>query len=270
MSKNLFRATLFAAAAALIGPATAFADNDDNDGGTNDCNAKRAPDTVFNATVAPAGIAANGFLFFGSGNPPTGFAQQEDPKTPLELDLSVIYRTGDTIQPAGVTGCGEIIYRVPAGPQVVDPAHGVTIANANRAAWNFNYAVVLGDDAGTLEQFLRARNTLEIKIDLNPGPDVRSLTLHAVYDPTLNPGGSHIVWQTPQGQILFGDDGGTTAATENSENDAFWRTLIGADPRHLGYNFEPATFNIELKAASRNGHVLADIRDVIEVAAPSP
>jgi hypothetical protein len=268
MSKNLFRAGIVAAAAALIAPAAAYADNDD-DGHDNDCHVERGPSTLFNATVAAAGIAANGSLFFGTGNPPTGFAQQEDPTTPLELDLSLIYRTGDTIQPAGVTSCGEIIYRVPAGPQVIDPAHGVTVANANRAAWNFNYAAVLGDATGTLEQFLRARNSLEIKIDLDPGPDVRTLTLHAVYDPALNPGGSHIVWETKQGQILFGDDGGTTQATENSENDAFWRTLIGSDPRHLGYNFEPATFNLEFKAASRNGHALADIRAIVEVVSPA-
>ena len=265
MSKNLLRAGLLAAAAILILPPAAFADNDDHDGKDDDCKVERGPSTAFNATVAPAGVAANGFLFFGSGNPPTGFAQQEDSTTPLELDFSVIYRTGDTIQPAGVTSCGEIIYRVPAGTQVIDPAHNVTVANPNRAAWNFNYAVVLGDDAGTLEQFLRARNSLEIKIDLDPGPDVRSLTLHAVYDPAHNPAGSHIVWETAQGQILFGDDGGTTQATENSENDAFWRTLIGADPHHPGYNFEPATFNLELKATARNGHALADIRSVIEV-----
>jgi hypothetical protein len=273
MSKNLcaFRAVFLVAAAALTAPAAAYADNDDNDNrNDNDCHVERGPSTMFNATVAPAGIAANGFLFFGTGNPPTGFAQQEDPTTPLELDLSLIYRTGDTIQPAGVTSCGEIIYRVPAGPQVIDPAHGVTVANPNRAAWNFNYAAVLGSDAGTLEQFLRARNRLEIKIDLDPGAEVRSLTLHAVYDPALNPGGSHIVWETKQGQILFGDDGGTTQATENSENDAFWRTLIGSDPRHLGYNFEPATFNLEFKAESRNGHALADIRAIVEVVSPAP
>jgi len=266
MNKNLcaFRAVFLAAAAALIAPAAAFADDDD------DCNVERGPSTLFNAAVAPAGIAANGFLFFGTGNPPTGFAQQEDSTTPLELDLSVIYRTGNTIQPAGVTSCGEIIYRVPAGPQVIDPAHGVTTARADRAAWNFNYAVVLGDAAGTLERFLGAHNTLEIKVDLDPGPDVRTLTLRAILDPAHNPAGSHIVWETKEGRILFGDDGGTTQATENSENDAFWAALIGSDPRHLGYSFGPAIFNIELKAMARGGRVLADIRDIVEVVQPAP
>jgi len=262
MSKHFSRLAVVMAAV-LIAPAVAFADDDD------DCNIQRGPSTLFDATVAAAGIAPNGFLFFGTGNPPTGFAQQQDLTTPLELDLSVIYRTGDTIQPAGVTSCGEIIYRVPAGPQVVDPAHGVTTANAKRAAWNFNYAIVLGDDAGTLQQFLAAHNSLEIKVDLDPGPDVRSLTLHAVYDPAHNPSGSHIVWETKQGQILFGDDGGTIQATENSENDAFWAALIGSDPRQPGYAFGPAIFNIELKA-THGGRVLADIRDVIEVVQPAP
>jgi hypothetical protein len=272
MSTHLFRAAFVAATAAMMVPAAAFADNDDHAGKNRDCNVERGPSTLFDATVAPAGIAANGFLFFGTGNPPTGFAQQEDPTTPLELDLGLIFRTGDTIQPAGVTGCGEIIYRVPAGPQVIDPAHNVTVANPNRAAWNFNYAVVLGDAAETLEQFLRARNSLEIKIDLDPGPgpDVRTLTLHAAFDPTHNPAGSHIVWETRQGQILFGDDGGTTQATENSENDAFWAALIGSDPRRLGYIFGPAIFNLELEATARDGRVLADIRDVVEVVPPSP
>ena len=267
MSKHLLRATLVAATAAMILPATAFADND---GKNTDCHVERGPSTAFDATVAPAGIAANGFLFFGAGNPPTGFAQQEDPTTPLELDLGLIFRTGDSIPPAGVTRCGEIIYRVPAGPQVIDLAHNVTVANPNRAAWNFNYAVVLGDGADTLEQFLRSRNRLEIKIDLDPGPNVRTLTLDAVYDPAHNPAGSHIVWETRQGQIQIGDDGGTTEATENSENDAFWAALIGSDPHHLGYDFGPATFNLELKAVAHDGRVLADIRDIVEVVQPSP
>ncbi|HEX7966675.1 MAG TPA: hypothetical protein VF502_00540 [Stellaceae bacterium] len=264
MTKDIaaLRAVFIVAATGAFIPMAAFAESDcDREDG--------APPTMFNARVAPAGIASSGFLFFGSGNPPTGFAQQEDPATPLELDLSVIYRTGDTIQPAGATSCGEIIYRVPTGAQMVDPAHGVTTANPNRAAWNFNYAIVLGESAGTLQQFLE-RNALLIKIDLDPGPEVRSLTLHAVYDPVVNPKGSHIVWKTRHGQILFGDDGGTTQATENSENDAFWAALIGSDPQHLGYTFGPATFNVDLMAIAHSGRVLADIRGIIEVAPPAP
>ena len=52
MNKNLcaFRAVFLAAAAALVAPAAAFADDDD------DCNVERGPSTLFNATVAPAGI----------------------------------------------------------------------------------------------------------------------------------------------------------------------------------------------------------------------
>src|SRR5258708_29798134 len=104
MNKNLcaFGAVFLVAAAALVAPAAAFADDDD------DCHVERGPSTLFNATVAPAGIAANGFLFFGTGNPPTGFAQQEDPTTPLELDLNVIYPTRNTIQPARLNSVGEV------------------------------------------------------------------------------------------------------------------------------------------------------------------
>ena len=241
--------------AAFLAPSLAYAD----------CGNDDIPDTAFNATVGADGIAANGSLFFGSGNPPTGFLQQEADRTPLELDLSIIHRTGNTIQPSGVTGCGEIIYTVPAGPQVVDPANGVGEANPKRAAWNFNYAALLGTSAGTLQQFLAGGNKLQIKIDLDPGPGVRTLTLRAVFDPTHNPAGSNIVWETAQGAILFGDDGGTTQATENSENDAFWAGLIGSDAKHLGYDFGPAVFNIELKAVTRSGRTLGDIRTIINV-----
>lgn len=245
------------ALAVLFVPTLAFAD----------CGDENGPDTALNATVSPAGVGANGALLFGSGNPPTGFLQQEADRTPLELDLSVIHRTGNTIQPSGVTSCGEIIYTVPAGPQVVDPANNVSAGNPTRAAWNFNYAALLGASAGTLQQFLASGNRLEIKIDLDPGPGVRNLTLHAVLDPAHNPAGSHIVWETAQGAILFGDDGGTTQATENSENDDFWAALIGSDPKHPGYDFGPAVFNIELTAETRNGHELADIRTIINVVA---
>src|SRR5260221_13937385 len=112
MNKNLcaFRAVFLAAAAALIAPAAAFADDDD------DCNVERGPSTLFNAAVAPAGIAANGFLFFGTGHPPTGVAQQEDPATPPELHLSGIYRPRNTLHPARVTSRGETHHPRPPGP----------------------------------------------------------------------------------------------------------------------------------------------------------
>jgi hypothetical protein len=88
-------------------------------------------------------------MFFGDGNKPTNYNISVDDRTEIELGLKIHYRQGNDITPVSVSADGSANYNVPAGAQVVDPAHGVGSANLNRAAWNFDFSVNTGLDGST-------------------------------------------------------------------------------------------------------------------------
>ena len=73
-------------------------------------------------------------MFFGDGNRPTNYNISVDTKEDVELGLKVHYRQGDDIIPTSIDADGTAHYTVPAGTQVVDPAHNVPVANPGRAA----------------------------------------------------------------------------------------------------------------------------------------
>src|SRR5829696_9049455 len=85
-------------------------------------------------------------MFFGDGNLPTNYNISVDDKTDIELGLKIHYRQGDDITPISVDSDGTAHYVVPDGPQVVDPAHNVSTARADRAAWSFDFSVNTGLD----------------------------------------------------------------------------------------------------------------------------
>lgn len=194
-----------------------------------------------NIALATDGL---GHALFGSGNSIHGWEISEDSfqfkHDPIiqhfELASEVVYRQGDTVQPDSVTpekrGGVVMHYTMPDGPQVVDAAHGVFAANANRSAASFNYEFTMVDE--TIQQFLASGGELHFKIDMDAGPKVHFLDLHAVYDPIHNPGGSHVVWEDNGGNIFIADDGGNSHTTANSQNLAFYKTLIDVDPHTKG------------------------------------
>lgn len=227
--------------------------------------AQNVPITSLNATVGPAGTnPTTGNLYFGSGNPPTGFLQQR--VDGVELNLAVIYRQGDTLRhPSMIDGCGRMIYRVPTGTQVVDLVHNVPVANPARAAWSINYAVVTPEQ--DLASWLQ-NHRLYIYLDRDQSDDTRQFTaLVAVYDPA-KPNGSKIVWKDVKtGTVVIGDDGGTSKTTQNSENIAFSFWLPS------GYAYGPGIFSVELSAVelkkNKKGKIeevpIAGIRSVVVV-----
>jgi hypothetical protein len=175
----------------------------------------------------------HGHVLFGTGNPSTNWEIQTNQN--FQLGTNVHYRTGDQIMPEA-NDHGTLVYDAPAGPQVVDPAHDVSAANPNRGATSFDYSFSTGHGTNpeTIQSFLAHGGEMLINIDLDPTAGTNFLELHAVYDPTKNAGGSHVVWEDKSGNVAFGDDGGNQFVTQNSENLAFFRALIDTDPHTPG------------------------------------
>src|SRR4051812_26423071 len=88
-------------------------------------------------------------MYFGDGNSPNNYHIDQNNTLGFQLDLKEHYRTGNDIAPTSVDADGTAHFTVPAGTQVADPAHGVSGANANRAAWNFDYVVDTGLNSST-------------------------------------------------------------------------------------------------------------------------
>src|SRR4051794_13958093 len=91
-------------------------------------------------------------MYFGGGNRPTNYNISTDAKSGIELGLKIHYRQGDDIPPPSVDSDGPAHYNPPAGTQVVDAAHNVGVANATKAAWNFDFSVNSGSNH-TLDDF---------------------------------------------------------------------------------------------------------------------
>jgi hypothetical protein len=237
----------------------------------NDGFRHHLPPTQLDATLDPTATDGNGHALFGAGNPADGWAI-EDHKN-FELATDVHYRTGDMAQPTSVEHDGTLDYVMPAGPQGVDPAHNVSTAAANRGATSFDFSFDTGANGSahpeTIQHFLENGGEFIYKIDLDPSRHDNPLVLHAVYDPVHNTGGSHVVWEDSHNQIVIADDSGNAYVTQNSQNLAFYQSLIDVDPYHHGVQtggISPAgTYDIEAIIIDHH-QVVADVHSSILMA----
>jgi hypothetical protein len=250
---------------------TGATNDDDNSFCGNKHDDNNLPPTFLNANLDVTATDGNGHTLNGSGNPATGWETENNGA--FQLGSNVHYRTGDTAQPTAVDEHGTLFYNMPAGPQVVDPAHNVSSAVANRGATSFDFSFDTGVGPGshqTIQQFLASGGQFLFSIDLDPGAGNDPLQLHAVYDPVHNTGGSHVVWQDSHHNIVIGDDGGNAFVTQNSQNLAFYQSLIDVDPNHHGVQtggISPAgTYDIQEQIIDRHHEVLADIHSVLLLA----
>ena len=225
------------------------------------------PSTALNSTLDVTATDGNGHTLNGSGNPAAGWETQTVGS--IQLGTDVHYRTGDTVQPTAVNDDGSLVYNMPAGTQVVDPMHGVSAANPNRAATSFDYSFDTGVGPGphqTIQDFLASGGQFVFKIDLDPGQHNDPLTLHAVYDAS-SASASHVVWETAQGQVVIGDDGGNAFVTQNSQNYAFFQSLIDTNPHAPGVQPGPigpaGTFDVEAQVVNSHHDVIADIHSTL-------
>jgi hypothetical protein len=189
-------------------------------------------------------------MYFGDGNRPTNYNISVDSKTGIELGLKIHYRQGDDILPTSIDADGTAHYVVPDGAQVVDPAHNVSAANPNRAAWSFDFSVNTGLDGST-----RTLDNFDFRIIIASGDGEKG-----VFDlQHLGPGNTP--WGTPAGG--FGDEDGTNPQlSQNSVNLGFnfLKAIFGADTLDAG-----ETYDITLQAFN-HGQIVAQVHDVILLA----
>lgn len=229
------------------------------------------PNTLLDATLDPT-AQDGGFMYAGSGNTVGGFLIQERPGY-IEGALKVKYRQGQDFDPNVVGPDGVPHYSVPSGPQVVDPAHGVPVANVNRAAWSVDFSVNSGIDGSstTLAQLL-GKNSVTLKLDIDPTDKVNYFELTLKKAPVgYTASESGYVWVDKFGNIVIGDDGGNAQVTQNSFNYAFISSLIDTSlaPGIQPYTFGAGQFDIELEVASRVGFKkILDIHTIVDVGQP--
>jgi VCBS repeat-containing protein len=197
-------------------------------------------------------------MYFGDGNTPTNYRIAQDNAAGFQLDLKEIFRTGNDIAPTSVDADGTAHYTAPAGSQVVDPADGVTIARADRGAWNFNYVVDTGVNGST--------NTLD-SFDFKIVMTQNGTNTH-VFD--LN-SATH-AWVDETSATAFGGDDFNHPASalvqsqvaENSVNLAFLTNAFGplATAAAAGTHYD-----VTLEALDHTTHnVLSSVHDAIVLA----
>ena len=209
----------------------------------------RAIGTLDSSSYDTKGTAAttDDEMFFGDGNLPTNYNISVDSKTDIELGLKIHYRQGVDITPTSVDADGTAHYNVPAGTQVIDPAHGVGSARPDRAAWSFDFSVNTGLDGST-----KTLDAFDFRIIITSGDGEQG-----VFDMNhLAPG------NTPWGTLAGGfadEDGANPQLSQNSVNlgFGFLQTIFGADALNAG-----ETYDIQLQAFD-HGKIVAQVHDVL-------
>ncbi len=211
-------------------------------------------DTFFSTTLDDTAVDGDELYFGVGGNLPTNFVVQRDDD--IEVGIKTHYRTGHDIPVSYVDTSGVLHTFVPAGPQVVDPEHGVSSAKADRTAWGLTFSLntAYGDSPVTLAD-LQAK--LKFDIDPTEGTDFLILDLVQI-NPTPAEGLSGYGWSDGITNVI-NDDGGTPEVTQNSFNYAFIADRIVDS--YVG--FPPATFDVQLIV---KGH--AAIKMKVHVVAP--
>jgi hypothetical protein len=206
-----------------------------------------------------------GYMWSGSGNSVEGFLLQQNPWTHTELALKGKYRQGNDIAPTFIGGDDAVHIVVPDGPQVIDPAHGVPVAHAGRAAWNFDFSLSTALDGSTkdLDDY-----DAWLLFDLDPSVRTKFLTTKLTkITPTPPAGESGYGWKVGT-TFVIDDDGGTSQVTQNSFNYAFIASLIDTDPGTAGiqpYTFGPAEFDVIIAVRKRFGPEINRIHAVFNV-----
>lgn len=245
---------------ALAGSAPAWADHDQGQGKSQDNRGGGQPNdnlsVYLDRTVHPTaqeGPCVAGQVWAGDGIPPTTFQRKRNLPAGIELAIKGHYRQGFDIRSTYVDGDGLVHIEVPTGPQVADPARGVSTGVANRAAWNFtfSYDAALNPSNPSLDQY-----DGQLWIDLDPSEKTKYLKLRlARLGPTTSPQCppgvkdlSGFGWKSGN-TIVIPDDEGDPASrvTQNSQNLAFYTAFIDNDPNQPGiqpYTFGPGEFDV--------------------------
>lgn len=219
------------------------------------------PDTTLDVSARDPLSPAN--IYPGGGNTATGWSVVQNLEHGIELGLHVKYRNSLLdVNPTSVDADGTANYTVDDGPQL-NGVNGASGTALNRAAWNFEYSVstALNGGVDTLADY-----DLRLLIDLDPSAGTSFLEL--AFSPTgglpdtLTEPRSNGLWSLAApmagvpggvGAGLIADDGGTAQVTQNSQNYAFYSTIMDFDGNPATddaaiYTFTPGVFDIYLQA----------------------
>ena len=193
--------------------------------------------------VHPTAQDCPGLIWAGAGNTATTFQRKRNVHAGVELAIKGKYRQGPDVRSTYVDGDGLVHIEVPAGPQPTA---------ANRAIWNFDYSydVALDPSNPPLDQYEG-----QLWIDLDPSQRTRYLKLRLV---RLGPNTSlgcpaerdlnGLGWKSGDTVVIPDDEGDPASkVTQNSQNYAFYRSLIDTDRDEPGvqpYSFGPAEFDV--------------------------
>jgi hypothetical protein len=213
------------------------------------------------AQLDPTGRDSGGHLFTGSGNNSTPMKVVDNNHADVELALGVAYRTGDSIHSSFTDFTGATHYNVPAGQQVLDPAHNVSSNASNRAAWKVDFSVDSALDGSTkhLDQF-----DFKMLLDTDPTGGVNFKELHLAASATAPDG---YVWLDSHGVAVIDDGKGNPAhpgqVNQNSMNLDFGYWGGATAPNAIGSHFD-----VILTAENHSTHqVLAVDHIVLDVTA---
>jgi len=213
-------------------------------------------DSAYNDNGTP-GVPGDDQIFVGTGNQPTNYNVSANHAAGLELGLKIHYRQGADITPTSTEADGTAHYVVPHGTQVADAAHNVGGANANRAAWSFDFSVATdtnNTNAKTLADY-------DFTITIKDGDGNTQ-----VYD-LQHLGAGNTPWQLRGGVGTFADeDGLNPELSQNSVNIgfAFLQSAFGPDALSPGkqYTIEIAAFD------GATGALVARADDVLVLNTP--
>jgi hypothetical protein len=216
------------------------------------------PQTQINATLDPD-ATSGGFMQSGTGNTITNFQIQETAL--FEIGLKGKYRQGNDTPAIVYDQFGVAHFDSGGGLQVIDPAHGVPVANPARSADAFDFSFLV--KTGTIEGFL-LDHEVKLQIDIDPSEGTEYLELFLDYDETLGTGSANTVWKTESGTVIIPDDGGDDDTSQNSQNWIFYSSLIDGDPNTPGmqaFDFEEGILNVNMIVTDiSSGDVLANVQ----------
>jgi hypothetical protein len=242
-------AVLAVGAAQVPSSGSAWADNDNTGGGQPNDKLPVYLDRIVHPTAQDS--CAPGTTWVGAGIPATTFQRKRNFDAGVELAIKAQIRQGPDIRSTYVDEDGLVHIEVPTGTQQVPPT-------PSRAAWNFtfSYDVALDPNNPPLSQW-----DGQLWIDLDPSEKTKYLKLTLTQggaiqpNPCLERDFNGYRWRSGN-TVVIPDDEGTQHVTQNSQNYAFYTSLIDTDPSQQGvqpYTFGPGEFDVVMILKGKGG-----------------
>lgn len=211
-------------------------------------------DTVRSGTLDPLGRDGNE-MYFGDGNTITGFNIVRHEGAGIEIALKAKERQGQDYEPT-IGSEGIPVYSVPAGAQS---------GNAERAVWNFDFAVAAGLNGAdsSLDNY-----SFKAYLDIDPSHVTKFIVLDMKNASDGQPFGNgfHPWILETEANGVNDDDGGKANISQNSVNYGFnfiRDKIVGEQP----YNYTDGEFKVVFQALDTAGNVVIENSIIVVVGA---